>query len=79
MCLDFTLNIMSKILEKRWEKGTPHHSKAEDLVDEMNKRFNRQGDYDHILKKGGDGDPGEDLLLMLSEIFDELDRLNIQL
>lgn len=66
---------MNKI-EKRWEDGKDHHPKALFLVQEMNKRYNKYGDYDHILKSGGDGDPGEDLLLMLSQLFEELSKEN---
>ncbi len=61
-------------VNKRWESGTPHHSKSVELV----KRVNEldwallEGSLD--LKTGGDGDSGETLMYLLDIFFEEKDR-----
>jgi hypothetical protein len=58
-------------LNKRWEEGTPHHTKAEllaRLIGEID--YAHGGDY-FCFKYGGDGDNGEHLSYILSEIFEQ--------
>lgn len=57
-------------LTKRWESGKPHHPDAEKLA-----RLIGEFDFEHngdsfCFKFGGDGDNGESLCFILSEIFE---------
>ena len=57
-------------LGQRWEKGVPHHPKAVKLarlIGEVD--FYHNSDYFRF-KFGGDGDNGEFLSSILSEIFE---------
>lgn len=56
---------MNKDIDKRWEEGKPHHPKAEELGELI-----RKYDSGDQFQFGGDGDNGEYLLLILSEIFE---------
>jgi len=53
-------------ITERREKGTPHHPEAERILREM-ARLDMNDAAD--LKFGGDGDNGETLLLLMSEVF----------
>lgn len=60
-------------LNKRWEKGIPHHPKSEALFQKiMDYDFKHNNDY-FCWKKGGDGDNGETLMYVLDLIFEEED------
>lgn len=57
-------------LGQRWEKGVPHHPKAQKLA-----RLIGDIDFHHNSDSfnfnfGGDGDNGESLCFILSEIFE---------
>lgn len=56
-------------LTKRWEEGTPHHPKSEE-VERVIKELDTYG----LFEFGGDGDNGEDLLYMLDVYFERKDE-----
>ena len=55
------------IVEKRWEEGKPHHPRAVELLKKM---AELDVDDEAGLKFGGDGDNGETLLYLLSEVLE---------
>ena len=62
-------------INKRWEKGDPHHPKSVDL-------FKRIAEIDSALcgdyfcwKSGGDGDNGESLMYEMDIYFEEQSAL----
>jgi hypothetical protein len=57
---------------RRWEDGMEHHSMSEKLMDHMMKVDWENGDG-HCLKKGGDGDNGENLMFLMDGFFEALD------
>lgn len=59
------------VTERRWEDGTPHHPRAELLIRAM-----AQLDTDDVLglKFGGDGDNGEDMIYLLSEVLEREEK-----
>lgn len=71
---------MSKVITDiniRWENGTPHHPKSEELfkiIEDLDWEFG--GDY-FCWKKGGDGDNGETLMYLLDIHFEQLDEKNL--
>ncbi len=61
-------------ITKRWEEGTPHHTKSERLYFRLaNLDWDHGGDF-LCLKSGGDGDNGEHLMYLLDIIFEEDDE-----
>ncbi len=57
-------------INKRWEEGTPHHPKSEELVHAITELdFEYGGDY-FCFKVGGDGDNGEHLMYLLDIYFE---------
>lgn len=62
-------------IDKRWEQGTPHHPKSEELfkaISEIDFKF--CNDY-FCWKSGGDGDNGEMLMYALDIHFETLDGI----
>jgi|APSaa5957512535_1039671.scaffolds.fasta_scaffold471159_2 hypothetical protein len=59
------------IIEKRWEAGAPHHPDAIRILQAM-ARLDYHDELD--LRFGGDGDNGENLLYLMSEVLDREDR-----
>ena len=56
-------------LNKRWERGTPHHPRSEKLmkrIADVDWHFN---DDQFCWKVGGDGDNGESLMYLLDIIL----------
>lgn len=61
----------------RWEKGVPHHPKAEELMEYLKSiDYNLFNDY-FCWKSGGDGDNGETLMYQLDMFFEAKDRGDI--
>ena len=61
-------------INKRWEEGTPHHPKSEELFKKIQEvDFIWNGDA-FCWKYGGDGDNGESLMYVLDIIFEEEDK-----
>ena len=61
-------------INKRWEKGIPHHPRSEKLyikIAEIDWLFN---DDQFCWKSGGDGDNGESFMYLLDIINDEMDQ-----
>jgi hypothetical protein len=59
----------------RWEKGTAHNPKSEELFDRIAEiDFECQDDL-FCWKSGGDGDNGESLMYLLDIFFEEKDKL----
>lgn len=62
--------MVEKDINKRWEKGIPHHPKSVDLLKSLAKiDFNYCDDY-FGWKMGGDGDNGEMLMYQLDIYFE---------
>ena len=57
-------------ITKRWEKGTDHHPKSEELVKEIAYLDFKYGDDYFCFKVGGDGDNGEHLMYLLDIYFE---------
>jgi len=58
-------------INKRWENGTDHHPKSEELFKRIaDIDFKHCNDY-FCWKSGGDGDNGETLMYILDIIFEE--------
>jgi hypothetical protein len=62
-------------INKRWEKGTPHHPKSLKLMKRVNELDWEllKGSFD--FKTGGDGDSGETLMYLLDIYFEECSRV----
>lgn len=60
-------------INKRWELGTPHHSKSIHLFDRLREIDFELCDDSFRWKAGGDGDNGEALLYQLDIYFEEQD------
>jgi hypothetical protein len=70
MDMEKLVSSMDIDLNSRWEKGTEHHPQAIQLA-----KLIAEIDYQHNtdrfgFKFGGDGDSGEDLAYILSEIIE---------
>jgi len=62
-------------INKRWENGTPHHPKSEELFKALARiDFELGGDF-FGWKSGGDGDNGEHFMYELDIYFEQLDEL----
>jgi hypothetical protein len=64
-------------MNKRWEKGIPHHPKSEQLyrfIAEVNHTLMSDS---LCLKSGGDGDNGEELMYALDAYFEQQDSTKI--
>ncbi len=61
-------------IDKRWEKGIPHHPEAEALARLIAAIDYKYGGDSLGLKFGGDGDNGEALAYLLDVIFDARDN-----
>jgi len=60
------------VIERRWEAGTPHHPEAIRLLKAMAKLDTED---EAGFKFGGDGDNGEILLYLLSEVLERDERV----
>lgn len=61
--------MMKKIeydINKRWEAGTPHHIKSEEVA-----KIIEKADTEGLWCFGGDGDNGEELMYYLDIYFEE--------
>jgi len=59
---------------KRWETGTQHHPKSEDLMVHLQfLDFWHNNDY-FCWKAGGDGDNGEELMYQMDAYFELQDK-----
>ena len=61
-------------IEKRWEDGTPHHPKSENLYRKIAKLDYKFCGDSFDFRSGGDGDNGENLMYILDVIFDAEDK-----
>ena len=57
-------------MTSRWESGTDHHPRSEELVRLMRALDEKNGDSLDI-KLGGDGDNGETMMFLLDMIFEQ--------
>ena len=62
-------------IDRRWEEGTPHHPKAEELARIIGKLDFLYANDSLCLKFGGDGDNGEMLTYILDIYFEFKDRM----
>lgn len=61
-------------ITKRWEDGTPHHPKSEEIARSIGEiDFEHGGDF-FCFKFGGDGDNGEHLTYLLDIHFEQLEN-----
>lgn len=58
--------------EKRWETGTPHHCKSENLARFIAKMDEKNDDI-FDFRFGGDGDNGKHLMYLLDIFFETQD------
>ena len=63
---------------KRWEQGTAHHEKSEELYDAIAEIDFKMGDT-FCFKSGGDGDNGEILMYLMDVFFEKQDLTTAQL
>jgi len=56
--------------EWRWENEIDHNPKTLEVMKYL-KKLDRGNEYDHLLKSGGDGDPGETLMYLLDCYFEK--------
>ena len=61
-------------INKRWEDGTDHHPKSEELFKALTKIDMKYGDDYFDWSYGGDGDNGEQLLYEMDIYFEELEE-----
>lgn len=59
----------TKTVEERWVEGIPHHHMSISLISHMKAVVNNE-DLSVDLRTGGDGDPGEELMLMMDSFFE---------
>lgn len=65
--------MVERDINKRWEKGTPHHYKSLEIYNAISTLdFKFGGDF-FCWKSGGDGDNGEHLMYELDIYFECLD------
>lgn len=65
--------MVEKDITKRWETGTPHHPKSDELMSALaGIDFSYCGDYFNW-KVGGDGDNGETLMYQMDIYFECID------
>lgn len=60
-------------IDKRWEKGIPHHPKSIELFDAISKIDFKYCSDSFCWNSGGDGDNGETLMYELDIYFECLD------
>ena len=65
--------MVEKDINKRWEEGTEHHSKSEELMEALMEIDLKYCDDHFCWKKGGDGDNGEALMYEMDIYFECLD------
>ena len=62
-------------INKRWEQGTKHHPKSDEIVRAIaDLDFKYGGDF-FGFKIGGDGDNGEHLMYLLDIYFEKKEKL----
>lgn len=61
--------------DERWEAGTPHDPRSEELYKSIAKIDVEINDNFGYWKSGGDGDNGENLMYLLDEHFQRQDEL----
>ncbi len=60
-------------VNKRWESGTPHHPKSQELMQRISDLDWELCNGALDLKTGGDGDIGESIMYLMDIYFEEQD------
>lgn len=69
------MSAVERDINKRWERGTPHHPKSKALMHKLAELDWEllKGHFD--FKTGGDGDSGETLMYLMDVMFEEEDNV----